>query len=95
VEAKEKKMVRITICIEPETERLIRLLSRRHGRSISELVREAVEAHWVKTEKVVEGDDPLRSVDPKAATLLDLATVPGTVFLGATESVDPAQDQET
>ncbi len=43
-----EKMVRITICIEPETERLIRLLSRRHGRSISELVREAVEYRWVK-----------------------------------------------
>lgn len=42
-----EKMVRITICIEPETERLLRLLSRRHRRSISELVREAVEQHWV------------------------------------------------
>ena len=41
------KMVRITICIEPETERLLRLLSRRHGKSISGLVREAVEAHHV------------------------------------------------
>ena len=44
-----EKMVRITICIEPETERLLRLLARRHDRSISELVREAVEVHWVKT----------------------------------------------
>ena len=44
------KMVRITICIEPETERLLRLLARRHRRSISELVREAIESHWVKLE---------------------------------------------
>jgi hypothetical protein len=42
------KMVRITICIEPETERLLRLLGRRNDRSISELVREAVEHYWVK-----------------------------------------------
>ncbi len=47
-----EKMVRITICIEPETERLIRLLARRHGRSISELVREAVESHWVKGKNI-------------------------------------------
>lgn len=51
------KMVRITICIEPETERLIRLLARRYGRSISELVREAVESHWVKGRNI-EHDTP-------------------------------------
>ena len=51
------KMVRITICIEPETERLIRLLARRYGRSISELVREAVESHWVKG-KNIDHDAP-------------------------------------
>ena len=44
------KMVRITICIEPETERLLRLLGRRYGRSISELVRESIESHWVRLE---------------------------------------------
>ena len=50
-----EKMVRITICIEPETERLLRLLSRRHARSISELVREAVEHHWVRQHETETG----------------------------------------
>jgi hypothetical protein len=59
-----EKMVRITICIEPETERLIRLLSRRHGKSISELVREAVEHHWVKREDV-EPDAPPCALQPE------------------------------
>ena len=52
-------MVRITICIEPETERLLRLLSRRYRRSISELVREAVEARWVNGDNAARTDlDP-------------------------------------
>ncbi len=87
------KMVRITVCIEPETQKLVQLLSRRHGHSVSEIVRQAIEAHWVKAEtSKAEASDPLRAVDSEAARLLDLATVPGTVF-GGQESVDPAQEQ--
>jgi predicted transcriptional regulator len=51
------KMVRITICIEPETERLLRLLARRYSRSISELVREAIGAHWVRLETANQQDN--------------------------------------
>ena len=47
-------MVRITVCVEPDTERLLRLLSRRYRRSISELVREAVERHWINAEGETE-----------------------------------------
>lgn len=88
-----EKMVRITICIEPETERLLRLLARRHSRSISELVRVAVEKHYStesgKVEEVAkaEGGDPIRAVDPKAARLLDLAT--DTTNVGVQGSIDP------